>query len=460
MQFNFKENVKKVATIGTIGVLSMGLIGCTQTVPEPIVVEEPIVEDVVEDIPTDAGSEEPVEVITEVPVKVVEEVNELFTHWDNDYEYGDKISVQLGDSKVSKLIDEEIKFDGEDIEVEEYVTINAEIKTSADGDKDFDRVPYMVIDDNKANTVGLSLKFKDDVVVDDIEDDEKLNIVIAGQAVSIISLNEDEVVFDTGVTATIQVNNMVENVKLVSVSDVSRSIIVEVDGVQEIVEKGETEEVNGIEVECIAVVGNSAAKLRVGKKLNTEIEVGDEMDILDKANDFVLAKPIIEDGVLKYFGIVNSEDVEMVAGEQFKLPNDYLVIDFEVSDADYTRITLDMEDIDEYDFELSGEEFSYDNDEYDVVYGDGVDLYDEDDNLIASKVVIGDSDYEIDGSGKISKNGVLVLDLVNNPYDRDEDVLTEEGIILYDTEAFKEDQEQLKVDVPQDEVEVTLNIKA
>ena len=474
-----RDKLKKVLAIGGSAVfLSAGIMGCTQTLPTLETTTTTIVE--TEQI-TDAGTPivntEPTEVtepiVTETITEEVES-SDLFKYWDNEYEYGESICVRLDESKIEKLIDDKIEFDNDDIEVEEFIEIcGTKVGVSADNDKNFDDEPHLMVDNNK---VKLGIKFKDDLVADDIDDDEPLELMLSGQKVKIIKVTTGSITFDAGVTKTLQEGESLvidgKTVTLTAVSDSSESIIVDVNGVSDIIEEGRQEEVNDIEIKC-EIVTSGAAKISAGMELTTKISVGDPVTVLgeeddDKDANWVLGAPVIEGGDLKEISIENNKDMQKLSkgalevGEYLALPNDYLRIVFDsIADNDPVKMSIDCEDIDDYECKitLDGSEFNFDNDEFETVYTDGTDVFDDDENLINSKVFIGDSDYEIDGSLKIIKNGVVKLDVLNNAYDRYDFVLTQEGFILDNTEEWAEDQEQIDITIPQDDVEITLGIR-
>jgi len=473
-----KSNLRKVLAIGGSAViLSAGIMGCAQVQPETTTTT---VQEAIEEQITDAGTlpidyTGPTEVTEPIVTEVVAEVETsgLFKYWDNEYEYGDTICVRLDESKIEKLIDDEIEFDNDNIEIEEFIEVCAKVGVSADNDKNFDDEPYLMIDNNK---IKLGIKFKDDLVADDIDDNEVLELKLSGKDVKIIKVDTNSITFNAGVTETLQEGKSIvvdgKTVTLKAVSDSSESIIVDVDGVEDIIKEGRTEEVNDIEIECV-IVTSGAAKISAGKELTTKIRVGDPITVLgevddDKDANWVLGAPVIIDGNLKEISIENNKDMQklskgaLAVGDYLALPNDYLHLVFEsIADVDPTTMSIDCEDIDDYECKitLDGAEFSFDNDEFEVVYTDGVNVFDDDDNVINDRVFIGDSDYEINGALQIVKNGVVKLDLLNNAFDRNELVLTKEGFVLEDTEDWADNQEQIDITIPQDDVEITIGIR-
>ncbi|KKK98693.1 hypothetical protein LCGC14_2640190, partial [marine sediment metagenome] len=96
----------------------------------------------------DTLAECPAEPEEEKPEPTVEEANKVST---TDKElasveanYGQLINIELTDTKLSKLLDGEIDFDGEAYDAEEVISLQAVIKTSID-DEDFGTNPYLTI---------------------------------------------------------------------------------------------------------------------------------------------------------------------------------------------------------------------------------------------------------------------------------------------------------------------------
>jgi hypothetical protein len=96
--------------------------------------------------------------------------------------YGECIDIVITDTKLSKLIDEQIDFDTEDYDVHEEIRVKAKIATSFDN-IDYGFVPYVEIGEGDISYLYV---FDDALPLSEIADDEELEIVFLGVPLEIV----------------------------------------------------------------------------------------------------------------------------------------------------------------------------------------------------------------------------------------------------------------------------------
>lgn len=382
-----------------------------------------------------------------------------------DLFYGDFYEIEVGNNKLSKLFDGEIKFDGENYDVEEIIYLKGQVQTSLDDDE-FGLDPYLTIEE-----ITYKYVFKDAIPIEDISEDETLTIEILGVEYEISNANDDEITYIKGVEYPLIEGDSVEIEGIpLTVSQIGEGYAyISYNGANEKIDEESVGEVGGIEVYVKEVMEDDdqpdRVTIRVGNDIEREIQNGDDYVVDDEIWEWVIDL----DADPQVIGVMNQEPFEELdedavpikSGEKISLPEDYVDIKFKVDTVDY----YDLE-IDEDDGYLRVEgEFSKDTEDYNEVYVNSVGIYDEDLELIdANEIQIGDSDIMLMvGSLKIGQLEVknLLLDIL---YDgasfatKSDDFLDYFGIIFENPEDAVEDQKDFKVSVPEERPEVQIII--
>jgi len=386
--------------------------------------------------------------------------------------YGQEIEVTLRNNKLPKLLDTEIKFNGETYDIKEELSFKGIVQTSLD-DEDFGLNPYLIIGEN---AISYKYVFDDQIDLTEITEEEPLEITFLGQEIKIIEASSNEIKVRSGIEKTLLEGNSVEvsgkEVKIETIGE--DSVSVNVDGVSQIVAEGNSREINGINILIEDILyksyGGSAVEIMIGTETDKTIKNGDDFELFIKDDEtyaWVINLP-------NSIGITNKEEYKSVdededfkpitIGESLSLPNNYVKINFkEVSKPDESKLNIRVKD----NYLLvkgdSDDTFSTSSDEYAKVYVNSVGIYDEDNVLISNdKVRIGDSDTYLElGSVKIGKLEIK-LDMSDILYNgisfatKDTSFLDYFGIIFKDPESAVEDKEGFEVIVPEERPEATI----
>ncbi len=310
-----RKSIKKVLSISlALGFLIGGLSGCTtepaytaeqlatakdqaylkgvneQVRCEPTVITETITEDC------------PIEV-TECPV--IEDYQEAECAIDRetsaggyqleDLEIGVEMEcITLTDKEIG-LFDGEIRFDREDYDVEEIVTVCPIIGAN---EEEYNGETYL-----QFNEEGISYGIEIDTDLDtsDIEEDETLELKFLGIDYEIIEWDGDTIQLFKGIEETLSTGGSIEvDGKTVTVGSIGKDAIsVTVGSTTGIVEVGDIRDIEDIQIEIIKILdtdtpGKDQVTIRAGEDIFEEIEDGDEY-----AEDSMWDRVITDN----YFGI-------------------------------------------------------------------------------------------------------------------------------------------------------------
>ncbi len=392
-----------------------------------------------------------------------------------DVYYGVPIEVRLDDNKLSKLIDSEIKYDGEEYEVHEEIYFKGIIQTSLD-DEDFGLESYLVVQEG---ALEYRYVFDDMIPIDDIHLEEPLEITFLGKDVKIIEAYEDEFVLRSGEDYFKKEGDsfkvLEHEVTVVTIGE--DSVLIEVDGTSEIVIDGNDREINGLSVLVESILyknyegPGSYVELVIGLETDVVIKNGDDFELFIKDSEEY--EWVISLGDSQYIGIISKESYLGVdedddyhalgVGDSIVLPNGYVNVRFDsVTDVDMNEISFKVKDGYLY---VRGEDgvFNHESTDYDRLYINEDGIYDEDKILITTdKVEIGDSGIYLEmGSVKI-KDLTILLDLADILYKgisyatKDENFMDYLGIIFKDPENAVEDKDNFKVIVPEERPEALI----
>ncbi len=418
----------------------------------------------------------PVEEEEEDPEQEVEDETKVVSSEDGksasvEAYLGQTIDICVTDNKVSKLLDEEIKYDSEGYDIHEEACFKGVVLTSLD-DEDYGLNPYLNV---LAGDLTYGYYFEDLFPYEDVHTEIPLNIVILGDNYRIVYISEDMIVVRNGEEYFIEEGKTEKfNGKDIKVKTIfENDIMVVVAGVEQSINDGDSKEINGINILVENILykdgGPNYVELIIGTEGEIEIKDGDDYKDGDKFK-WAIDMP-------NYIRVVNQQDYNSIdSDEEYKaigigsglsLPNDYLNFNFKgMSDSDVVDLTFKVDDgYLNVKGDSNSDAFVFGTDEYDEINVDVNGIYDEDEVLITSdKVRIGDSETFLElGSVKI---GLLTikLDMSDILYDgvsflaEETNFLDYFGIIFKDPENAVEDQSGFKVSIPEERPEITLTI--
>ena len=371
---------------------------------------------------------------------------------------GAPLAKELNDNHFDKLADYKVDVDGDDIRVEEFLSINTSLDREANVDMTFD-----------AEDVKYTIKYDVDAK---ISEDEPLKINIFGEAVEIINVSDKVLTLKTVDNAFAGEGDVVNGVTIVKIGD--KSIIVSANGETEII--SDDGKVGDIKIEVLDIftsdnAADSLVNVLVGEDLEKVYEVGNSDKKYYDADE-LFEFTSIEPGKIV---ITLTEDVENVA--ELVLPNDFAKISFELDDADYQDIKVEKEDgvITKVYFELEDFDSTY------LELKDGSWEAEDDDETTALNTAIGtlpgaalkDSEFSlhIGASGNVvianEDSDYLTLitpDLVKvdgaSDFDNDETFMSLDGLVVEPTEDYVDDEdESIVIHVPEEAVKATLIVE-
>jgi hypothetical protein len=375
---------------------------------------------------------------------------------------GDVIDATITDRKLDKLADGEVDFDGEEYDYEETLELGGEIASNEKDDGANTRLKL-----NEGDIV-YKVKFASDLDTSDIEEDETLEFDFLGETVEVSEWDGDSITFTHGVRQTLGEGDSLEILgKTVLIDTIGRdAILVYVGDDSEILEKGRTKDINGIEISVVRIldsdeIGNDKVVIEVGEDVLVEVDDGDEYT-KDSIWEYVITENSIGLTLVEEFTSVDEDDdyQALGAGDSISLPNDYITITYD---------GLIEEDVEDYKFKLrtkSGNEYVQakgefvddgDND-YDLIYIDENGIYDEDLELIdVNTITLGDTDLnlEIEESNIVIDDIELALTLDEIEVDgddisnKDEDYITNYGVVINNPEDSVDD-ETFKLSIPEE----------
>lgn len=380
--------------------------------------------------------------------------------------YGDCIEATILDNKLSKLIDEEIDFEGDDYNVHEEIIVKACLKTSLD-DEDYGLTPYLVIPEE-----GITYKYVFDDAIPKVEVniDDPLEITVLGDEIEIVDIDDNSMTILYGEEIDVKEGETVKGVTVNIIHD--DYVSVTVGGESAKIYEGEVEDVGGLEIQVIDVLVDDDVKdlvtLRIAEDVELNIKDGDDYNEGEIWKWVITSNSIGITNQNKYEDIDEDEEyLPLAEGDSITLPNDYATIKLHsISTPEVTELDIRVKD--SY-LKIKGSRDDSFADEYDLIYIDTNGIYDEDEVPISTdKVRIGESDIYLEIANDILKIQKLTIDLLMNDisYDgesyslEDGNFLDYQGITFKDAENAVEDKDNFKVTIPDERPEVTITIGA
>jgi len=374
---------------------------------------------------------------TEAPVEVV------FNGYDEELDSIESFSfVELNDNQVEKLADLEVEFDGEDVDVKEFLTVKGDFELEKE-------VAFNFVDED----IVYELEF--DSGLDFTKDDLKISVL--GEEMEIKSYDTDLMVVNRAPEKIAKEGDVIKGLTIVQIGE--DAIIVSYDGETEIVSTSKTIGDLEVSVEDIFysdVAERSLVNLRVGEDLDETIEVDDYVDE-DELYQYTTIDIAAGKIVIKLV-----EDVDEV--QELVLPNDFAKVSYALSSEDYNDVSVVKKDDKLSEIKADFEEF----DATKVKFEDGnwtIEDNDGDDLIVTGmNLELKDSDYTIDFTDDTQ---VYVADIeftpssINNGVgDEDEIYTTSAGIVIADRDSWNEDDDEtVKLSVPEKAVKAKIFVE-
>ena len=377
---------------------------------------------------------------------IVEELNNsieatvVFDGYDEDVILDNFNLGQLTDNQFSKLGDYTVDFDGDKVDVEEFLSVSG----------DFEHEDVLSFN-FEGGDVSYKLSFDNGL---DFSDDS-LDIKVLGQPMKIVDLASGSMTVDVAPEVLAVEGDVVNGAKIVKIGE--DSVIVDVDGEIGVIDNHDDGSFGDLVVRVKDLFyddnGASMIVVRVGEDIDKVIEVGDYFDDAEQWK-----YTAIEDGK-----IVITLDEEQEAVKELVLPNGFAKISFKLADEDYSDVKVvkddDVLDVIYADFEdYDASKVEWDSDISAWVIED-----DNGDDAIVSTLALEDSDYSVDliSGCEVSVAGVGVsVDEVYVDGDEDLEYVTVEGVIVSERDSWNEDDDDTVVlSVPEEQVEATILVE-
>ena len=345
----------------------------------------------------------------------------------------------LNDNQFEKLGDYEVDFDGDSVDVEEFLSVKGNFNVEGETSLMFNK-----------GEVAYSVEF--DSTLD--YTDDSLEISILGEAYNIVDITGNILYLESVNKEFVGVGAEIEGITVLRISE---NAIILTDGVDtEVMNKGDTVEFGDISVELESIFYEDGegdlAVLRIGEDLDKTVEVGDFVDEAEMWEFTTIQKGKIV--------ISLAEDVEEVS--ELVLPNDFAKISFELSSEDYNSVEVTKKNDVMDEVVANFEEFDATRVEW-----NGTAWVMDDDNgdefVVNTSLELKDSSYIVDFINStdviVAGINVSVSDIAVNG-DEDETYTTSEGIVVDERDSWNEnDDESIVIEVPEKAVEATILVE-
>jgi hypothetical protein len=346
--------------------------------------------------------------VVQPPVIVVEASDEQSYLLDEVLLGSATSELTLSDSKLEKLSDSTVSFDGDEYQFEEFVKTQNLLVAS--DDEDYKGLARLEIPE-----LGLEYFVKFDSELDPSligEDDEKLYFSFLGEVVEVSSWDGDELVLSKGAEVVLKEGQSTlvsgKQLLITFIGD-NDEVMISYDGIDKTMSEGQTRNFNGVDVYVKEVLSNrrdGIVTLRTGVDVKETVKDGDEYSD-DSPFSWVIDASQRKIGVVLTESLVGFDEDEtynaLAVGESFSLPKDFVKITFKgLDEVQYFDVEADFASKNSVEyFRLKGD-FEKGLESYEKLYISKTtsDLFgvneDNDLELISdSRIVIGDSDYEL-----------------------------------------------------------------
>jgi len=478
------KSIKKIIALGMgVAMIAGSLVGCTQQItPEQLQsAKESSFNEGVDsvDIPTCPACPETVcPSVEPLDCPVLEDVMECQCEIDTataaggymleDLEIGAEFQIALSDREIG-LYDEEIRFEGDEYDIEEVLSIKGTVSVNGE---DYSGDDYLLF-----NEGDLSYEVRFDLALDisDIDEEDTLSFYFLGEEVESSERTVDSITFTKGDILlfegekTTRISKEYGEITVGLITD--NEVTVSVEGDKKTIKEGDTERVGDLEIHVKEAIENEAgdptgdsATLEVGKDVLVEVQDGDEY-----ADDSIWEWAIDADSIglvlVEEFKYLDEEFAPLRVTGEISLPNDYITLVYNgLSIEDEVELSLDLAKQDQY-VRVKGE-FELGLNDYEKVYIDINGIYDDDLVLIGNEVNIAGSDdvkLRLD-AGMIEIDDIeisLALDTItvdgNDISHYDETYVTSYGIRIADPDNGADDND-FDIVIPEEELVASVSV--
>lgn len=268
----------------------------------------------------------------------------------NSIYLGEEFSDIVKDNDFAKLQDGKVRFDGENYDVHDEVVFEPSLFLAVNGlgyDEDFGLSPYLTTDEK--NSIVYKYVFDDSIDFTEISDDEPLEILFAGEEWKITEADGNSITLEKGTSVFLREGDTTEfDGKVIQLEYAADDeAYVTVDGEGTIIEEGDSETVNGVDVKVVEVLSNDRggiATLAIGDSVVTDLDDGDDfMDVDDYKFKIITNGNELEGLEVEYkpeFSDANDEPMPLTVGNSLVFPNGFYTFEFtellNTESGDYT----------------------------------------------------------------------------------------------------------------------------
>ena len=315
------------------------------TTDNKIVAENAVADITVDQVP-DAIQKEIIEDAKEVEAEV-DAKDEAEGYDLDELEIGAEFSFTVSDRQLSGLFDGEVTLDGGEYDAEEIIDL-IKFKVANNYEDEYKADTYLQIPEG----FRYMMKFETGFDTSLISEDETLVFKFLGDEYEASKWDGDTITFTKGNEISLNAGNSTEvDGKVITlVAAFNGYISVDIDGVSKTIYKGQTEKINGIEVEAKDILyhgyvgGVQSATLKVGEDVSFKVSDGEEYEADERFDWAINANSLAIESNEAFLSVDEDEEFKaLAAGESFSLPNDY---------ASITYNGLGEEDTEKYTFEL------------------------------------------------------------------------------------------------------------
>lgn len=410
---------------------------------------------------------------------------------------GEEVAQKSFDTyDLSFLNKNEIEFNDDDYDFREYIELDGlKVGIAYSDDVDFEDNSYLLFNQKKA--VKYVYKFEDAIDYTEITEKEPLEINFLGNDIEIVDMDADEFTYKIAEEHDMLVSESVvfdgHNVTLIGVSENGDDVLVDVDGIMQAIDKGESEDFDGLEVfnkKAFAGKNIQSAKLEFGADVLQTIEDGDEY--IKDNEDFVWNFEVDGDN-LKSLSVVydvkaNDIDEEVLAvGDALNFVDYFDVVYDLEEDYDYVTYSISFDEVTDADipvmaFETDNDDIRVGDEKLKVAYFDGINSYYKDgsDWVISAEVIklenddmvfevgydgnyvtFGDfflatADFVSLGVAEEAEDGDVIFD-AKNLGKVDESIMLPAGLIIESVEDNAEEDEVV-IQIPNEEVKSVIRV--
>ena len=397
--------------------------------------------------------------------EVVEAENSKYV--EDELVLGGSFDFGYSDKELEQLFDGQIEFADEDVDVEEFYFIEGVIAINGN---DFEDNAYMTL---QKSGIVYEVVFDDSLDTTAISDDETLEFDFLGNEIEVISWVGDEIVVSYGNTQFMAKGETLEyDGHTLTIGNIYEDeVLITVDEITEVVNEGDTEDFDGVEVFVESVMydeENSMVKIQIAGEVETTIESGDEFEEDSIWNWYIdeASRTIGIELNTDFDEIDDDEDYQAIMpGGYVSLPNDFVVVFYDgITEEDYSDYDFEL---DEGYLQMKGD-FDAGFESYDILYADASGIYekDGDDYNLLSEVTLSESEIEIEVVGDAVEfdDVVVKLDLsdviVNGAslVDAEDNYRNSYGMIFVSPEDSLEDEE-MTISVPEEAIEASISLE-